>query len=98
MYMMKKKARRRWTIASARRDISTLVSSAAREPQPLYRRNKLVAAVVGPDAAGSLVKPGRRSAIADALTELRDICAEEGYALPVPSRKNRTARPRRRRR
>jgi hypothetical protein len=98
MYMMKKKARTRWTIANARRDISTLVSSAAREPQPLYRRNKLVATVVSPDVAGSLVEPGRRSAVADALTELRDICAEEGYTLPVPTRKNRSARPRGRRR
>ena len=76
----------RWTIASARQNLPELVSLAARGPQDIYRRDKLVARVVS--AEGSSPLPGRRS-LADAFAELRQICAEENYALDVPARTDR---------
>ena len=65
---------------------------AAREPQAVYRRDKLVAAVVSPelkqeiDAAGV---GGSRPSLAAALDELRALCAKEDYALPTSKRTDR---------
>jgi hypothetical protein len=81
MYMMAK-----WTIASARQHLPKLIASAAREPQRVYRRNKLVAAVVSPEAAETLE---RRSTVAKLFDDLQRICAEENYELPVAPRTNR---------
>lgn len=76
----------RWTIASARQNLPTLVTLAAREPQDIYRRDKLVARVVSPDAG-----PGAQTgpSAAELLRELQRICAEDGYELPVSPRVDR---------
>ena len=91
MYMMKARKKTRWTIASARQRLPALIGAAAHEPQAVYRRTKLVAAVVGPDAAAKLqaglAAEGPR--IADAVAELRRICTEEKYALPAIRRGDR---------
>jgi hypothetical protein len=76
----------RWTIASARQNLPEVVSLAAREPQDIYRRDKLVARVVSAD--DSSPSPARPS-LADAFAELRQICAEEKYTLEIPGRTNR---------
>ena len=57
---------------------------AAREPQDVYRRNLLVARVVGPEIAGVKKRP-----FAEALAELQRICAEENYELPTTARRDR---------
>jgi hypothetical protein len=77
----------RWTIASARQHLTALVAASAREPQKVYRRNKVVAAVVAPTA---LAAAERRETMAEALAELQRICAEEHYELPLA---RRTTRP-----
>jgi len=64
----------------------------------VYRRKKLVAAVVSPDLAKEIAASQRKSDLAEAFAELRRICAEEGYALPVPRRRDRAASPSSRRR
>ena len=99
MYMMRATRKRRWTIASARAGLTKLVASAAREPQPVYRRDKLVAAVVGPDLAKAITQSGRgeRPTLAEAFAELRELCAAEDYTLVAPRRRDRALRPRRRR-
>ena len=76
----------RWTIASARQNLPELVTLAAREPQDIYRRDKLVARVVGADESSP---PAGRPSLAQAFAELRQICAEENYALDVPARTDR---------
>lgn len=76
----------RWTIATARQHLPELVSLAAREPQDIYRRDTLVARIVSADEASP--RPVRPS-LADALAELRRICAEEKYTLEIPERTNR---------
>jgi hypothetical protein len=81
--------RLRWTIAGARQHFPTLIRMAAREPQDVYRRTTLVAKVVSPEA---LQEPGRETArkpLAEALSELQRICAEENYQLPQPARRDR---------
>jgi hypothetical protein len=77
----------RWTIASARQNLPTLVDLAAREPQEIYRRDTLVARVVSADP-GTTAQPAGPTA-AELLGELRRVCAEEGYELPVSPRVDR---------
>jgi hypothetical protein len=85
MYIMAQ-PRKPWTIASARQNLPALIRSAAREPQRVYRRNKLVATVVSPELSDKLV--GEPS-LADRFAELRRICAEENYELVIPPRRDR---------
>ena len=77
----------RWTIASARQNLPTLVSLAAHEPQDIYRRDKLVARVVSPaQSAGDSPPPPTAAAL---LRELQRICADEDYELPQSPRTTR---------
>ena len=96
MYMMPAK---KWTIATARQNLPALIGSAAREPQRVYRRNKLVAAVVSPELADELAASQRRPKLAEAVAQLRQLCEQENYELSTPPRKNRpdSTRPSRRR-
>jgi len=74
----------RWTIATARQNLPTLVTLAAREPQEIYRRNDLVARVVSPEQA----VPAKPSAAA-LLAGIQRVCAEENYTLEPPPRTSR---------
>jgi hypothetical protein len=92
MYIMSEK-KKRWTIASARERLPTLIRSAAREPQAVYRRDKLVASVIGPNLFLEMERAQaaqKRPRLAEALAELRRLCAEESYELPRPPRRNRS--------
>jgi hypothetical protein len=81
-------AKKTWTIAAARQHLSELIGLAAREPQQVYRRDKLVATVVSPELADD-VKNLRRPGIAAKLAELQRLCAEENYELTAPLRRDR---------
>jgi len=87
----------KWTVASARRQLPALLGAAAREPQRVYKRNKLVATVVSPEVADRV---GARPSLADSLSELQRLCAQEDYELPPVERRDRPdpSRARRRRR
>jgi len=76
----------RWTIASARQNLPEVVSLAAREPQDIYRRDRLVARLVSADETSP---PPSRPSLGDAFAELRQICKEEKYTLEVPARTDR---------
>jgi len=78
----------KWTIATARQNLTKLIGMAAREPQRVYRRDKLVAAVVSPELADQ-VETVRRSRLAAKLAEPPQLCADEDYALMVPVRRDR---------
>jgi hypothetical protein len=89
--------RPRWTVASARRQLPALLGAAAREPQLVYKRNKLVATVVNPEVAQRV---GAQSALAESLSELQRLCEQEDYELPQAVRRDRpvSSSPRRRKR
>jgi hypothetical protein len=97
MYMMSQ-PRAKWTIARARQQLPALIGAAAREPQRVYRRDKLVAAVVSPELAEGLA--AARPGLAESLAELQELCAQEDYQLPEVTRRDRPdpTRPRRRKR
>jgi hypothetical protein len=89
---MAKPRKRRWTIASARQRLPKLIAMAAREPQAVYRRDKLVAAVVSPEIKQEMDAAGvgaRGASLAAALAELHRICAEDEYSLVAPRRIDR---------
>jgi hypothetical protein len=95
-------ARRKWTIATARQHLPELVGMAAREPQRVYRRDKLVVAVVSPELADAVDNLSRPS-LATKLAELQRLCAEENYELTASPRRDRanpltSRRPRARKR
>lgn len=85
-----------WRIGTAKQQFSEVVRRSQTEPQKIYNRNQLVAAVVNPEILNELEKsqneqPGRT--LADLFTEFRTICADEGYELRVGERRNREGWP-----
>lgn len=81
-----------WKIAEAKQNFSELVKAAEREPQWIYNRDKLVAAMVPAEALKEFL--GWRSrkeerTLAEAFEELRRICEEEDYTLEIPPRQDR---------
>jgi antitoxin (DNA-binding transcriptional repressor) of toxin-antitoxin stability system len=81
-----------WNIAEAKQKFSELVRAAEEEPQWIYNRDKLVAALVPPDSLQEFLEwkaRKQRPTMAEALAELRRICQEENYTLEIPPRRNR---------
>lgn len=81
-----------WGIAEAKQRFSEVVRAAQEEPQMIYNRDRLVAAVVGGEVLpGFLSWHETRSerSLADAFTELRRLAAEEDFELVVPPRRDR---------
>ena len=85
-------SRKDWNVGEAKQRFSEVIRDAAEEPQFIYNRDRLVAAVVSvssPDeiARWSGDKAGR--SLADRFAELTRIAKEERYSLKVPGRRDR---------
>ena len=82
----------KWSVAKARERFSELLRKAAIEPQEIYNRERLVAAVLGPDSfrelSESMEKSARRT-LRESFAEMRKVMVEEGYKLEIPPRKSR---------
>jgi len=63
--------------------------SAVHEPQAVYRRGSMAAVVVGPETYRRLSGGKDGGTLADAFTELREICRKERYRLKTPPRRDR---------
>lgn len=82
----------RWKVGEAKQKFSEVVRQAAEEPQLIFSRDRLVAAVVEPGtfhAFEAWREDQRRVSLARVFDELRRIGAEEGYELEAPSRVDR---------
>lgn len=81
----------RWNVAEAKQKFSEVIRAAARGPQLIYSRDRLVAAIVSRDAFEEFQdwKDSQRGSLAEAFTELRQICTEEGYSFETPPRRDR---------
>ena len=75
-----------WKIGEAKQRFSEVVRAAEGEPQRIFNRDRLVAAVVGPGEILAWRERRRKGSLADSIRELSRICAEEGYTLEVPDR------------
>lgn len=81
-----------WNIAEAKQKFSELVRAAEDEPQWIYNRDKLVAAVVpAEDLQAFLAWRNEKElpTLGSAFAELRRICKDEGYTLDIPPRQER---------
>ena len=84
-----------WRIGTAKQQFSEVVRRSRTEPQKIYNRDQLVAAVVSPDLLNTVEERQRRSArtLADLFAEFRAVCADEDYELQVGERRNREGWP-----
>lgn len=83
-----------WKIGQAKQRFSEVVREASDEPQRIYKRDRLVAAVVDADELEEFLewKRGReRRSLADAFEELRRIRGDEA-PIEAPSRIDRPNR------
>lgn len=82
----------KWTIAKARTRFSELLRSAAREPQPVYNRDRVAGVVVDPETFKQFADWRARQklpSLADAFEGLRALCRQERYELDLGERKDR---------
>src|SRR6185369_1743483 len=81
-----------WNIAEAKQKFSEIVRAAEGEPQWIYNREKLVAAVVPPETLQEFLAwkaREQRPTMAQVLAEVLEICHEENYDLDIPISQNR---------
>ena len=80
-----------WKIGGAKQHFSEVLRLAAEEPQLIHNRDRLVAAVLGPEDTAEFLawRERKAGALTEALREARQICAEEEYALEIPRRVDR---------
>ncbi|HEX2224603.1 MAG TPA: prevent-host-death protein [Thermoanaerobaculia bacterium] len=81
-----------WRIAEAKQRFSELVQKAQVEPQWIYNRDKLVAAMVPAETLKEYLswrQQREERTLGEAFEELRRICEEEDYTLEIPPRQDR---------
>ena len=83
-----------WRIGEAKQRFSEVVRRSASEPQRIYNRERLVAAVVSPELFDEIERLRRERSdrtLGEAFSEIREICEEEGYELDVGERRDRAS-------
>ena len=80
-----------WKIAEAKQKFSEVVRKASREPQLICNRDQPVAVVIdaGDYRDFEAWRERRKPSMAEAIAEIRMICAEGGYELEIPARRDR---------
>jgi antitoxin (DNA-binding transcriptional repressor) of toxin-antitoxin stability system len=81
-----------WNIGDAKQKFSELIRAAEDEPQWIYNRDKLVAAVIPAATLQEFLdwrNERERPSLGEAFAELRRICAEEEYTFELPQRQER---------
>jgi prevent-host-death family protein len=81
-----------WNIAQAKQRFSEVVKQAAAEPQLIYNRDRLVAAIINAEDFVTFKQwrnQAERRTLAEEFAELRKIAEEENYELIVPPRVDR---------
>jgi len=77
-----------WNVGEAKQQFSEVLRRSAMHPQLIYRRSRLVAAVVAVDDANvAAISP--RITIADRINEARQLFGDENYQLPPTRRRAR---------
>jgi antitoxin (DNA-binding transcriptional repressor) of toxin-antitoxin stability system len=77
-----------WNVGEAKQQFSEVLRRSARQPQLIYRRNRLIAAVVTMDEtkAAALNEP---VTLADRFDEIREVFRQEKAQLRLPRRRAR---------
>ncbi len=77
-----------WNVGEAKQQFSELLRRSENEPQLIYRRNRLIAAVVAMDETKAATLT-QRVTIGDRFEEAREIFRRENYRLPEVLRRSR---------
>jgi hypothetical protein len=77
-----------WKVGAAKQRFSEVLRRSEEEPQLIYRRDELVAAVIHVEDETEVPGIGGRS-IGDRFAEAREIVRRESYRLPVSKRRSR---------
>jgi prevent-host-death family protein len=82
----------KWKIGEAKQRLSEVLRRAREEPQRIYNRERLVAAVLDAtlfERFEEWQKARTRRSLEEDFSELREICGEEGYELELEERRDR---------
>lgn len=81
----------KWRVAEAKQRFSEVLRAAESEPQLIFNRDRLAAAVVGAADFEAMSAELRRARapLGEVFAEVRALCAEEGWELEVPERADR---------
>ncbi len=81
-----------WKVAQAKQRFSEVLRASSLEPQIIARREQPVAALVSMKDFAEFSRWREQQAqgnLGEAFAELREICLEEGYRLPLSKRADR---------
>lgn len=78
-----------WKVGEAKQQFSEVLRRSESVPQLIYRRNRLIAAVVAIDEA-SAATVARRVTIGDRFEEARELLRRENYHPPQTHRRTRS--------
>jgi hypothetical protein len=76
-----------WNVGEAKQQFSKVLRRSERVPQLIYRRNRLIAAVVSMEAKAAAA--ARPATIGERFEEARAILRGENYRLPQTRRRSR---------
>jgi prevent-host-death family protein len=82
----------RWLTGDAKQQFSEVLRRSENEPQEIYRRDQLVAAVISAEEFEQFRRwRGERHArtLGDASDEIRELCARYDYVLETGERRDR---------
>jgi prevent-host-death family protein len=82
----------RWLTGDAKQQFSEVLRQSETEPQEIYRRGELVAAVISADdweAFRRFRESRQRRSLGDAADEIRELCARYDYELDTGDRQDR---------
>ncbi len=82
-----------WHVAEAKQKFSEVLRATATEPQLIFNRNRLVAAMIDAqtyEAFQAWCQQQQRATLAETFATLRQLCTEENYTLKAQKRRNRT--------
>lgn len=77
-----------WNVGEAKQQFSELLRRSESQPQLIYRRNRLVAAVIAMDET-KVSALAERATIADRFQQARELLQQEKVRLPLLRRRSR---------
>lgn len=81
-----------WNIDEAQQHFPEILDAAEQSPQVIHQRNHPIAAVIRADLLQEFLAwqaQQQPKSLAQAFSELRQLCAEEHYTFELPSRSDR---------
>ena len=83
-----------WKTGDAKQHLSEVLRRCSQEPQEIYNRDRLVAAVISPETYEELQRwreTRQARTLGQAFDEIREICARYDYELEIEERRDRAS-------